>query len=248
MTWNGPTTNLVHRWPMDDANVSGVTITDVVGSLNGTAGTSVASASGPYGTSRLIGNDANAGISLASTPIANMTSAFSVGVWLLKTDVSVGPYDSASQKCRVFSFYDGTNSVEAGLHFAGDGQGYPNGSVSVGFAVGHTSMVGNTTNTILVNNNWAHLTVTWDGATTIFYVNGMAVAADTVNFTATTTVNSLGCWTSVGSRPWNGKMYQFVLYTKALSATEVTQLFSAEASSGIMTPDYIVRPPRIIAY
>jgi hypothetical protein len=29
------TTGLIHRWPMNDANVSGTTITDTVGAING---------------------------------------------------------------------------------------------------------------------------------------------------------------------------------------------------------------------
>src|SRR5437868_4093927 len=59
--WSGPTSGLINRWPLDDAHVSATTITDVVGGLNGTAGSGVTSVPGPVTQARQFnGNGTNA--------------------------------------------------------------------------------------------------------------------------------------------------------------------------------------------
>lgn len=232
MVWAGPTDQLTHRWPMDDANVVGTSIKDIVGGLNGTAGTTVTSAPGPYTTAREIGNDANAGISLSSDPIADLLTAdYSIGCWLWLADVTQDTYQGAGTFPRFLNFIAGANRIHGYNSTAGGQIGVSNTAANA------TLMRVTDSPQRLTNGTWAHFCATFANAsdTTLLYWNGdlQGFSGGTDNNTSVT-ANTIGCRGAIGERPWIGRLSQMVTYTKVLSPTEVAQLYRAEDGSSLM--------------
>jgi hypothetical protein len=99
---------------------------------------------------------------------------------------------------------------------------------------GHNT--GARTFTTLASNTKYHVVYAWDGSTVKVYLNG-ALESSTSTLQAANgrqNVTVLGAGTTprmIGSRgsganPWPGRMYQVKFYSKALTATEVTSLYS----------------------
>jgi len=99
---------------------------------------------------------------------------------------------------------------------------------------GHTT--GARTTTTLQANTKYHLVYAWNGSQVKVYLNGNLESTTSTLQAANgrQNVTSLGAGTTprmigsrgVGSNVWNGKMYQVKFYSKALSQTEVTELYS----------------------
>lgn len=214
VVWAGPSGNLTHRWPMDDANVSGTTITDVVGTLHGTAGSSVSSGTGPVTQARVIADDANGYITLPSSPIADLTAAWSFGGFLMKTNVADGAFDGDP---RFFCFSDGTHTA-AGADSA----------AQIGVDIDSGGTAGSSHLAMIANSTWAHVVFTHAAGASVFtiYKDGSSVSDSGALADATTATNALGA-RGLGARPWGGGIYQFVTYSKELSAGEVSTLFAA---------------------
>jgi Concanavalin A-like lectin/glucanases superfamily len=221
-----PTDQLTHRWPMTAATFSGGSVIDVVGSLNGTAGSSVALATGPSGganTALTIPDDANGYITLAGAPQGNLTAAWSIGVWIKRADYSTDTFQGAGTDARPFCFFDGSNAVNMGNPAPARGQ------MEVGFVVGPTNK-DIRSSIVLTNAVWSHLVYVWDTSAAKLYINGALDGSATVNLTINGTPsndNTLGA-RALGLRPWGGDMHNVCFYSKALSAAEVTQLFGAQ--------------------
>jgi hypothetical protein len=84
-----------------------------------------------------------------------------------------------------------------------------------------------------VTGSWQHVAVTLSGAIGLQYVNGVQVAQNitmTLNATSlgTTTLNYLGHSQFATDPDLNGKIDDFRIYNRALSASEVQQLFSSK--------------------
>lgn len=219
--WTGPTTNLTHRWPMDNANVSGTTITDVVGSLHGTAGSAVTSGSGPVTQARVFIENSNSYITLPSCPVVSLASAWSFGYWIMMPDITATPGDGDP---TMFNFYDGTKNVRGTTavtaHSAGGWQAINED--------GSGTISKETVAAALVNNTWAHMLFTFDGATTFtIYKNGSAVSSQSSTGSGQANANTLGARQDSGDRCFIGSLYQYVVYTKELSSAEATQLYNA---------------------
>jgi hypothetical protein len=213
---------------MDDANVSGTTITDVVGGLNGTAGSSVSSTAGPYTTARAIGNDVNGSITLASNPIENLAAAFSIGFWVFRTPWNTAAYDGNGP--RILRINDSSIAFDA----AND----PSLPGRIEFGNGNVPSVRDCQlNSGIAAATWTHITYTFDASTALIYVNG-AVSSSTNAMTGGSGFqNTLGAAKSGSSNaPIGGNLYQVVMYTQALSSTDVMSLFNAEAVSLVQQP------------
>lgn len=77
-------------------------------------------------------------------------------------------------------------------------------------------------------NNWYHTVGTYDGATMIIYINGVQAATRSQSGTITTNTNYL----ALGQQPgygeyYGGRLAEARMYTRALSATEITQNYNA---------------------
>lgn len=94
---------------------------------------------------------------------------------------------------------------------------------------GGTSNYTNRTNgTVVPKTTWTHIAVTYNGATTTFYQNGVSVGSvDGANTLTTKTASSrfyLGSDTRTGATRLKGKMNDFRFYDHALSAAEVHEI------------------------
>jgi hypothetical protein len=80
------------------------------------------------------------------------------------------------------------------------------------------------------NNNWYNIVATYDGSVKRIYVNGTQVASQ--NITGTVTQNNtglayVGIYGNFAGYPFNGRMSQTQIYSRALSAAEISQNFNA---------------------
>lgn len=214
--WTGPVTNLTHRWPMDDANVSGTTITDVVGSLNGTAQNGVASAAGPITQARSFdGTDDY--ISLASCPIT-FASAWSIGAWAYFTNPAATAGDGGAQ--TFINFGDGS----ATIRMLTDANTTPAATWDNGDYINK-----DTNAAAFVATTWAHVCITFDGASTyVLYVNGASASTNSGLSNATNAASNVFGGRAVGARLMTGRLYQVVTYSKALTSGEVSTLYAAQ--------------------
>lgn len=80
-------------------------------------------------------------------------------------------------------------------------------------------------------NIWTHLTFTFNGSVARSYINGTLFGTGgscTPNYVSPSF--RLGCWAGFGnlSRFWNGKYGNFIVYNRALSATEILRNYNAQ--------------------
>jgi hypothetical protein len=77
-------------------------------------------------------------------------------------------------------------------------------------------------------NQWQHVGFTYDGTTGSFYVNGTSVSTWlglTGNILGPHLQNNIGD-SSVGARPWNGKISHVTYYTRSLTSAEISLNFA----------------------
>lgn len=217
--WSGPSTGLTHRWPMDDANVSGATVSDVVGTINGTSTSTTDITSSLSGTARHF--DRVGWINLSALPLT-LNAAHTIGFWVNFDDLTNDGYQPTPI---------GFNSVsgDGGVRFTVDGTNpvvmLISGGTDLGSVIKAASIV--PTSTLM---HWAY---TYDGAGTIkLYkdgteVTGLLSAAGGYSLGDPNT-NAFGCKATGG--PYgriNASMKNVVVYNRALSGSEITTLYSA---------------------
>ncbi len=104
-------------------------------------------------------------------------------------------------------------------------------------------------------NNWVHVSFTHDGSTTKFYLNGTLINSQVANFNI---ANCPGGKLIMGidwelQNGLNGKLDDIAIYNRALTATEIQQLYSLgnvnySWSTGATTPSITVSPAQTTAY
>ena len=210
--WGGPTSGLIHRWPMDNANVSGTTIYDVAGSLNGSATTGVTSTTGPQGTDTASAFNGSAYVAITSQPVPG--APFSLFTWAkLNSTPSTSP--------SVISF--STNSSNQyfisneGAHLA----------VCAGNPSSGTKAVYTASSSPFSSPTWHHVGFTWDGTTLTVYIDGFAVSAlSDVGWPSATNDFRFGNMKG-GTDYLNGALKQVVVYNRVLSSADVSKLYAA---------------------
>lgn len=212
--WQGPVGGLTHRWPMDDAHVSGTTITDVVGTLNGTAGSGVTSVAGPITQARAIADTNQGYITLASSPV-DPAAAFTIGCWLWRANGNIS-FDGGSSRAWAFNNAGGTVQTEGRDHGGG----------AITMLAGQTTTCVETTGAVTAST-WTHFVATYSGSAVTLFFNAVSQAANAGTLSGVTAVNTIGA-RSAGVRPWGGSLYQFVIYNRVLSQAEITQLYNAK--------------------
>lgn len=215
---------LSHYWPMDAVAVKGSTVTDVVGTLNGTATASgVSSINGPLHGFTGLAFDGTGSISLASSPVADFTQAHSVFCWAKVNNITAQGDGGVDQTFVSFALGSGDGcriDMDNGANAP-----FIAGSLFINLVHGGVHSGVSSTVAAFANNTWGHVGYTWNGSTLTAYANGVAVssAGDPGQ-----TVGNNGAYTigerSDGVGHLSGAMSQVTVFTRALAAADVAQL------------------------
>jgi hypothetical protein len=220
--WDGPTTNLTHRWPMSNAHVTGTTISDVVSTLHGTAGSGISSTIGPLCDQARLSNGTTAQgyITLPSAPIANLSTAWSVAGWVKMNDITASG-GSGANLC-IWQLDDSTRQIRLSV----DHTTHP-GALAARNQAG-TSLFA-TAAALFASTFYVHFVVTFNGSSTYtVYRNGISASLGGTAVTGTpTTGNCFMASSASAADSYAGALNQPVTYTKELSAAEVAQLYNS---------------------
>jgi uncharacterized repeat protein (TIGR01451 family) len=154
-------------------------------------------------------------------------SAFSISSWVNPAVASQSGFAAIAQAESASGLYLGVDSTGTQYKFFVNGGNGSTGtcafnSVAAGCAQGGTVATG-----------WHYVTGTYDGTTGILYVDGVMVASDTFtspgNFTFLLEIGR----SFTSSNAWNGILDEMRLYNRALSAAEVSSLFSQQSSTSL---------------
>ncbi|MFF6781040.1 beta-L-arabinofuranosidase domain-containing protein [Streptomyces sp. NPDC012510] len=148
-------------------------------------------------------------------------SAITLSVW-------VKPTHNANWQ-RIFDF--GNNTSRYMYLASRNGSGVPRFAITTSGAGGEQALNGTTA---LPLNQWSHLAVTISGSTGTLYVNGTAVAQNTSmtlnpSVLGTLTNNWLGRSNYAGDPVFAGAFDEFNVWSRALTAAEITSLQTNEA-------------------
>jgi len=214
-TVDEPTTNLAYY--KLDGNANDSTANGYNGTWGGTEAYNVA----PYGVAAVFN-----GSSRIETGITSFTNNLTISLWLkpLSLDSNgnwiFGNWNSTAQD---FYFYV-NSSGQAVINF--DGQS--GGELTVG-SVGDFSA-----------SNWTHFAVSMSSGSYVAYINGNSVGTSS---TTNTTFNN-GQDFEIGNMPksssvsgWNGAIDQVRVFSTALSASQITQLYEEVYCNTISTLD-----------
>ena len=214
---NDVTNGLIGEWGFDeDVNSTSTTTYDVSG--NGNNGTFM---SGPTRASStcmaancLVLNGAGAYVNVPSASAINFTSngTFSISVW-------VNPNTFSTTWRRGIMRQE--NYTVSGYRFGFDATGKP---------LFWTSQSGGTLNLtgatqLLTLNKWNFLVVTYNNQQASMYLNGAIIASSTGTYVAGS--NALQIGMNVNSEPFSGLLDDVRVYNRALSASEVSQVYKA---------------------
>ena len=177
--------SLIANWTMNDADVSGATINDVVSGLNGTAtnGEPTTGIASPLGQAAEFAGGANNGnhhfIDLAPhAAVASTLTQGTVAAWIRPDNQGL-----TSDVLTIFSVSNSsTGSVESRF-WVSSGGSFGVGILAYGTRGGpaNGSMFSGSTN--LLDSSWQHVALTVDAAqTATIYIDGVAEASSTIGF------------------------------------------------------------------
>jgi hypothetical protein len=217
-TWAGPAAGLTHRWPLSSPYISGTTVTDIVGGLNGT-GSGLGSAASPRPGLNTASFDGNAYISLASNPVT-FSSDHSIFGWFNLTNASALGKGTTSQTFT--NFYTAANNSCRLANFE---------SIPGGFAVGgpnSPTVQYKTNNQVFTNGTWVHGGYVYTSGSATIYINGATVSQASGNYGF-----SMGSGNLIGAKTTTtgnitGALYNIVTYNRAVSAAEATAIYAAQ--------------------
>ena len=231
------TTGLVGYWPLDDAR--GLSAADLSGNNhNGKLNNSPVWTTGKVGAA-LIFNGLNTAIDI-NTSVLNTSNSFSVAAWVQLADLN---------KWHTAVSQDGNDISGFFLQFTASSQfafSLVNSDSTSGTAIRATSKFNPVVNT------WYHLVGVYDASAkqSSLYVNGVLQSSQTVP-----AAWNAGGETVIGRAKWggntdfwNGKIDDVRLYNRALSATDVSDLYGLAAANSPLRPPavpLIVRGPYV---
>ena len=221
----GPAAGLAAAYSFDEN--TGATVLDLSGNGNTGSISGATWTTGKFG-SALSFNGVNARVFVNSATSLNLGSAMTLEAWVQPTAAQSG-WRTIIQRETDAYFLNGSND---------SGALRPSGGASMASGTVWTSGT-----TPLTVGTWAHLALTYDGATLNLYVNGVLAATQAASGAIQASANPL--WIG-GNNPY-GEYFQGLIdevrvYTRALSQSEV-QLDMTLPVNGTPTPD--TTPPAV---
>jgi len=217
----------VSRWTFDDADTQSGDALDVWGNNNGTinsATTGVSGANQTYTTNEAYSFDGtNDYVNAGTDSSLNPSSAMSVALWMYPTQKSntarlMGRWNTGSgtTKSYILGIHSPTNTLEFSWNSSGSFNrvGYDLSNISTGI--------------------WTHYVATFDNGSVIQYLDGSQVNSGSGGSTIETGTapTVIGDLDDVNTSPWAGDIDDPRFYDKALSSTEVSDLYQTGSISG----------------
>ncbi|MDE2022515.1 MAG: hypothetical protein KGI71_06425, partial [Patescibacteria group bacterium] len=208
---------LVGYWSFDTSDVSGTSVTDLSGNTNtGTAAETPTLVTGQVNQA-IAFTDGVQQVNVGHGSSLNLTGPFSVSFWLFPTttpgSVNYGLFEKAQNYENAgFSAYYGYNSTDVYCNI-GNGSGANAVASSVGLNL----------------NQWNHVVCLFDGSNLKVYVNGTQTGLSTGTSSATSSASDdmyLGSEGLDTDNHFFGDMDEFRIYNRALSPTEIGQLYA----------------------
>lgn len=203
-TSSAPMEGLVGWWKMDvsDMSATGATLYDKSGKNNNGTVTGTTTSTGRIAQARSF-NGTSDKISISNVDMAAASSTFAI--WFRANAL---------------------NLVIAGKSGDADTYIYPPNSTRIDVQTDTSLTVKNFTVPTMSLGVWYHLVVTRGSNTTRLYLNGVESSSGGQTQTDAMTINQIGTYSS-GSLWWNGALDDVRFYNRALSATEVSQLYNS---------------------
>jgi hypothetical protein len=158
------------------------------------------------------------------TPAVSLGNSFSVSVWVNPAVLAQGGYVRIAETRFDRGLYLGMNQTGNKYKFivnAGSGATGTCGA-SYGCAEGGT-----------LTSGWHLLTATYDGTVGRLYVDGALIASETFTSPGNTSYPLyVGRYYAASGYGWNGSVDEFRLYNRALSGTEIAELFNPGGGGG----------------
>ena len=149
----------------------------------------------------------------------NNTNSISIEFWMNPSTISGGNYGIMGKEYPYWewAFYQYNTTLNL-VYWNTDG--------------GHTNGMDFSVNAFPTANTWYHVVYTWDGSTSIFYVNGVALGSRTatnpsINQNRSEKVMFGGHTYVWGDSYWNGKLGGVRFYNKKLSVNDIENLYTA---------------------
>ena len=159
-----------------------------------------------------------------SVTIANMPAAVnqtrSFAFWFKHTTNQVHSF---------FSFNSGINGTNTFQSFYAS---YDNNELFIGKV--DSNNFTSVSVPLTYNTNWTHVAMTFDGSTLKIYINGALEKTQAFSYPVVLASGKARFGRSPGGTPYPGYNFdEFVLYNRALTATEITQVYQAVSPNGI---------------
>lgn len=161
-------------------------------------------------------------VSLGNYDLTSNQVTFSL--WINSTDLA----NCSGLDCRILTKASSANASDHYWMFA---ENNTNGSPTLRFRLKVNGTVQNivSTNYTLQNNTWYHLAATYDGSKIYLYINGTQVGSKTIAGTidkSSTVPAVIGAAPGAMNKRFKGTIDQVRIYSRALSATEITNLYN----------------------
>jgi hypothetical protein len=155
-------------------------------------------------------------VSLASSPITTVANPSSVCAWAYMNNVATFP-NAWNQE--LLNFYkDSSNGI--GIESI-----VSTGVMAVVYKVAGTDRGAVSSGAVFVNKTWSYVCYVWNGSGVSIYKDGASVAT-TSNPDSIANVSVIGARDASGNGNWDGKIDDMRVYSRALSATEIKQLYN----------------------
>jgi hypothetical protein len=233
---SAPPSGLVAWWRAEgNAN-------DIIGSNDGMLFNGTTFNSGVVG--QAFGFDGTgAHIRVSDSPSLRFTNAFAVEGWVYPTDVS--------NQRDIITKWDVVGGIDQRAFVAGI---LPGGAFELTLAPFGTSgsMIVVASTNHLAPNQWTYVAATYDGSSVKVYVNGVLDTQVAYNLGIFPSTDAIGIGAAVGGAgpggnggAWAGRIDEISLYNRALSDTEVHDIFAASGAgkcSPVDLPTIVSQP------
>jgi hypothetical protein len=214
-------TGLIHEWPMTDIHVSGATVSDVIGNVNGTINGVVTSGAGPGGTTARVFDGSTGYISLPATVYDWNSGPFTVAMWVWVNDNTA----LSGGQPQAYFYNDLGGGAANDVYYTAN-RVTPN-SGGIDFVVNGqywTSPAG-----VVPSGTWKHIGFTSStggvGGTKVGYVSGSSVVLinHVGDATYDTAAGNIGSGIATQGN-LAGRIHDLRIYNRALSAADMSTL------------------------